>query len=74
MNAALNAEAVEVKLNEEVQENLDKLDIDPYKWRILLALQQNLNLYKGTVSLKEKKRRRAVNKRARLARKNNRNG
>lgn len=38
MNAALNAETVEVKLNEKVQENLDKLDIDPYKWRILLAL------------------------------------
>ena len=34
MNAALNAETVEVRLNEEVQENLDKLDIDPYKWRI----------------------------------------
>ena len=72
MNAALNAETVEVKLNEEVQENLDKLDIDPYKWRILLALQQNLNLYKGTVSLKEKRRRRAHNKVQRRARRNNR--
>ena len=71
MNADLNAEAVEVKLNEEVQENLDKLDIDPYKWRILLALQQNLNLYKGTVSLKEKRRRRAHNKAQRRARRNN---
>ena len=69
MNAALNAETVEVKLNEEVQE---KLDIDPYKWRILLALQQNLNLYKGTVSLKEKRRRRAHNKAQRRARRNNR--
>ena len=72
MNAALNAETVEVRLNEEVQENLDKLDIDPYKWRILLALQQNLNLYKGTVSLKEKRRRRAHNKAHRRARRNNR--
>lgn len=72
MNAALNAETVEVRLNEEVQENLDKLDIDPYKWRILLALQQNLNLYKGTVSLKEKRRRRAHNKVQRRARRNNR--
>ena len=72
MNAALNAETVEVKLNEKVQENLDKLDIDPYKWRILLALQQNLNLYKGTVSLKEKRRRRAHNKVQRRARRNNR--
>ena len=71
MNAALNAEAVEVKLNEEVQENLDKLDIDPYKWKILLALQQNLNLYKGTVSLKEKRRRRTHNKAQRRARRNN---
>lgn len=71
MNAALNAETVEVRLNEEVQENLDKLDIDPYKWRILLALQQNLNLYKGTVSLKEKRRRRAHNKAQRRARRNN---
>lgn len=69
MNAALNAETVEVKLNEEVQE---KLDIDPYKWRILLALQQNLNLYKGTVSLKEKRRLRAHNKVQRRARRNNR--
>lgn len=69
MNAALNAETVEVKLNEEVQE---KLDIDPYKWRILLALQQNLNLYKGTVSLKEKRRRRVHNKAQRRARRNNR--
>ena len=72
MNAVLNAETVEVRLNEEVQENLDKLDIDPYKWRILLALQQNLNLYKGTVSLKEKRRRRAHNKAQRRARRNNR--
>lgn len=72
MNAVLNAETVEVRLNEEVQENLDKLDIDPYKWRILLALQQNLNLYKGTVSLKEKRRRRAHNKVQRRARRNNR--
>ena len=72
MNAALNAETVEVKLNEKVQENLDKLDIDPYKWRILLALQQNLNLYKGTVSLKEKRRRLAHNKAQRRARRNNR--
>lgn len=72
MNSALNAETVEVRLNEEVQENLDKLDIDPYKWRILLALQQNLNLYKGTVSLKEKRRRRAHNKAQRRARRNNR--
>lgn len=72
MNAALNAEAVEVKLNKKVQENLDKLDIDPYKWKILLALQQNLNLYKGTVSLKEKRRRRAHNKAQRRARRNNR--
>ena len=72
MNADLNAETVEVRLNEEVQENLDKLDIDPYKWRILLALQQNLNLYKGTVSLKEKRRRRAHNKAQRRARRNNR--
>ena len=72
MNAVLNAETVEVRLNEEVQENLDKLDIDPYKWRILLALQQNLNLYKGTVSLKEKSRRRAHNKAQRRARRNNR--
>ena len=72
MNAALNAETVEVRLNEEVQENLDKLDIDPYKWRILLALQQNLNLYKGTVSLKEKRRRREHNKAQRRARRNNR--
>ncbi len=72
MNAALNAETVEVRLNEEVQENLDKLDIDPYKWRVLLALQQNLNLYKGTVSLKEKRRRRAHNKAQRRARRNNR--
>ena len=72
MNAALNAETVEVRLNEEVQENLDKLDIDPYKWRILLDLQQNLNLYKGTVSLKEKRRRRAHNKAQRRARRNNR--
>ena len=72
MNAALNAETVEVKLNEKVQENLDKLDIDPYKWRILLALQQNLNLYKGTVSLKEKRRRRAHNKAQRRDRRNNR--
>lgn len=72
MNAALNAETVEVKLNVKVQENLDKLDIDPYKWRILLALQQNLNLYKGTVSLKEKRRRRAHNKVQRRARRNNR--
>ena len=69
MNASLNAEAVEVKLSEEVQ---DKLYIDPYKWRILLALQQNLNLYKGTVSLKEKRRRRAHNKAQRRARRNNR--
>lgn len=72
MNAVLNAETVEVRLNEEVQENLDNLDIDPYKWRILLALQQNLNLYKGTVSLKEKRRRRAHNKVQRRARRNNR--
>ena len=72
MNAALNAEAVEVKLNEEAQENLDKLDIDSYKWIILLSLQQNLNLYKGTVSLKEKRRRRAHNKAQRRARRNNR--
>lgn len=72
MNAVLNAETVEVRLNEEVQENLDKLDIDPYKWRILLDLQQNLNLYKGTVSLKEKRRRRAHNKAQRRARRNNR--
>lgn len=72
MNAALNAEAVEVKLNEGVQENIDKLDIDSYKWRILLALQQNLNLYKGTVSLKEKRRRRAYNKAQRRDRRNNR--
>lgn len=72
MNAALNAETVEVKLDEKVQESLDNLDIDPYKWRILLALQQNLNLYKGTVSLKEKRRRRAHNKVQRRARRNNR--
>lgn len=72
MNAALNAETVEVRLNEEVQESLDNLYIDSYKWRILLALQQNLNLYKGTVSLKEKRRRRAHNKVQRRARRNNR--
>lgn len=72
MNAALNAETVEVRLNEEVQESLDNLDIDSYKWRILLALQQNLNLYKGTVSLKEKRRRHAHKKVQRRARRNNR--
>ena len=59
---------MEVKTSDLVKSKLKELELDSYKWRIFLALQRNMQIYTGTVMAKEKKRRRAANKRQRAAR------
>lgn len=60
---------IEVKTSDEVMSKLNSMEVDPYKFRVFLALQTNPQIYKGTVPHAEKIRRRAANKRQRMARK-----
>ena len=62
---------IEVKTSEEVSQTLNNMEIPPYKWRILLALQRNPQVYAGTVTRKVKAK---ANKRQRAARKVTRHG